>query len=154
VGWVLNSIARIPYATVQALGRPDITAKFHMAELPPYVAVLAVAIRAMGLTGAAVAWTVRVAADGLLLFLAERSLAAEFTPGGRLRLARGGLLVGAAIVAAAVLASAAPSASLRIATAASLLAIGAAVGHRLVLDGHERQLLRDLVAKGFATVTR
>jgi O-antigen/teichoic acid export membrane protein len=154
VGLILNSIARIPYATVQAVGRPDVTAKFHVAELPFYVAILAGATRAWGLTGAAVAWTVRVAADGVLLFVAQRRLTAAFTPDVRVRLGRGGVLVGAAMIAAAVVASAAPSATLRLATAASLLMVGAAAGHQLVLDGHDRQLLRELVAKGFATVAR
>jgi O-antigen/teichoic acid export membrane protein len=154
VGLVINSVARIPYATVQALGRPDVTAKLHMAELPVYVALLAVCTRAYGLVGAATAWTVRVAIDGILLFVAERRLTGE-TPSGveSSRIARGGLLIGASAAAAAT-ASAAQSPSLRVAAAASLVCIAATLGHRLVLDRQERQVLRDLLAKGLAAVAR
>jgi len=67
--WV-NGLAIIPYGLLQANNRPDLTAKFHAVELLPFLGVLWFGIQWFGLTGAAIAWTLRVAADAVLLFVA------------------------------------------------------------------------------------
>jgi O-antigen/teichoic acid export membrane protein len=66
---LLNCIAFIPFALVQGAGRPDLTAKLHLAELPVYLAALYVLVRLYGIEGAAIAWTGRVAVDAAALFL-------------------------------------------------------------------------------------
>jgi len=68
LGVLLNSLALVPYTLIQGLGRPDVTAKFHLLELPLYAGVLWLLVRHMGISGAAVAWTTRVGFDALLLF--------------------------------------------------------------------------------------
>jgi O-antigen/teichoic acid export membrane protein len=65
----LNSLAQIPFAHVQGAGRPDITAKLHLFELPIYVVMLFFMARSMGITGVALAWLLRVAIDTVLLFV-------------------------------------------------------------------------------------
>ena len=40
VGVFLNSLAMIPFVLIQAAGRPDLTAKFHMVELAIYAPLL------------------------------------------------------------------------------------------------------------------
>lgn len=70
-GWI-NGLAFIPYALLQGQGRPDLTAKFHMLELLPYVLLLWGLSHRFGLTGAAMAWSLRVSADALLLAAATR----------------------------------------------------------------------------------
>lgn len=67
VGILINSLAFVPYASIQADGRPDITAILHLIELPIYLAILWFALHAWGIVGAAAAWTVRVALDWVLL---------------------------------------------------------------------------------------
>jgi O-antigen/teichoic acid export membrane protein len=57
----------LPFGLIQGVGRPDITAKFHLLELPAYLLLLWYAVQAWGVVGAAVAWTARVGADLLLL---------------------------------------------------------------------------------------
>ena len=74
VGVLVNSLAHAPYSLVQVLGRPDLTAKFHLAELPLHVFLSWWLISLWGTTGAALAWSVRVAVDALLLFLASYHL--------------------------------------------------------------------------------
>jgi O-antigen/teichoic acid export membrane protein len=74
-GVFINSLAQVPFAMVQGAGRPDLTAKLHMIELPCYLLVLWWLIRAFGIEGAAIAWTGRVTVDALFLFgLAKRFL--------------------------------------------------------------------------------
>lgn len=74
VGVLINSLAQIAYALVQGAGRPDLTAKFHLAELPFYLAALGWLVPAYGVMGAALAWTGRVTVDAVLLFYASGKL--------------------------------------------------------------------------------
>jgi O-antigen/teichoic acid export membrane protein len=75
VGVLINSLAHVPYSFIQALGRPDLTAKFHLAELPLQGLLVWWLINLWGITGAALAWSIRVSIDALLLFVAARRLA-------------------------------------------------------------------------------
>ncbi|HKD78936.1 MAG TPA: flippase [Candidatus Angelobacter sp.] len=64
----VNSLAHVPFAYLQGIGRPDLTAKLHLVELPLYIAGLWVLVKFFGIKGAALAWLLRVALDALLLF--------------------------------------------------------------------------------------
>jgi O-antigen/teichoic acid export membrane protein len=55
---------------LQALDRPDLTAKIHLSQVVPYAAVLWWFIPRWGISGAAMAWTLRAALDFGLLFAA------------------------------------------------------------------------------------
>ncbi len=70
VGVLANALAYVPYNLVQALGRPDLTGKFHVLELPLYVVLCVVLIPRWGIAGAALANTVRLVLDSGLLFWA------------------------------------------------------------------------------------
>lgn len=72
IGVFVNSLALVPFTLIQGLGRPDITAKFHLLELPFYLLMLWYGISQWGIAGAAVAWTIRVTVDGALLALYVR----------------------------------------------------------------------------------
>ena len=67
VGVFVNSFAQLPYSYLQGMGRPDLTAKFHVAELASYAVLAWILVDAFGVTGAALAWTIRVSADAALL---------------------------------------------------------------------------------------
>jgi O-antigen/teichoic acid export membrane protein len=77
VGVFINSLAHIPFALVQGVGRPDLTAKLHLSELPFYLIAVWWLIHAYGINGAAIAWVARVAVDALILF----AMAIRFLPG-------------------------------------------------------------------------
>lgn len=68
VGVLINSMARLPLALIQGAGRPDLGAKLHFVELPLYLLALWFLMRAFGIEGAAIAWTLRVTFDTLGLF--------------------------------------------------------------------------------------
>lgn len=75
VAILINSCGHVSQAVVQAAGRPDITAKLHLAELVLYVTYLPVLITYFGIIGAACAWLVRVTISAVVLaILAQRSL--------------------------------------------------------------------------------
>jgi O-antigen/teichoic acid export membrane protein len=65
----INSLGQIPFTHVQGAGRPDITAKLHLIELPIYVLLLVFLAKSMGIQGVAIAWLLRVVIDSVLLFL-------------------------------------------------------------------------------------
>jgi O-antigen/teichoic acid export membrane protein len=72
LGVWINGLAHVPSAYLQARGRPDMTAKLHLIELVPFVALLWIGLRVGGVEGAASVWTIRVAADFVLLSAAAR----------------------------------------------------------------------------------
>lgn len=67
-GLVVNSLAKLPSALLQGVGRPDLTARLHLAELPAFVLVLGGCVWLWGIQGAAVAWAARVTADAAALY--------------------------------------------------------------------------------------
>lgn len=69
-----NSFARIPYAQLQAQGQPDRVAQCHLAEVVPYFGLLYLGLSLFGLVGAAVAFSLRVLVDLLLLSALAGSL--------------------------------------------------------------------------------
>ena len=68
VAVLVNSLAQVPFTHLQSIGRPDLTAKFHLLELPFYVVTLFFLARHWGITGVAIAWLLRVIIDTFLLF--------------------------------------------------------------------------------------
>ena len=75
----INSLAQVPFTFLQGVGKPDLTAKLHLFELPLYLGLLWWLIGTRGIEGAAIAWTARVAVDAFFLF----GLARRFLPDNR-----------------------------------------------------------------------
>jgi O-antigen/teichoic acid export membrane protein len=73
-----NGVAFLPYGFIQARGTPHITAKVGMIEVLPFFAVLWVLIHFMGLRGAAIAWTLRVTINCIVLFMLSRCIPEHF----------------------------------------------------------------------------
>ncbi|HEV2962954.1 MAG TPA: flippase [Candidatus Angelobacter sp.] len=71
---LINCIAFVPFGLLQGLGRPDLTAKFHLLETPFYALALWFFLPRFGLVGAAWAWVLRISLDTTLLFLAVLKL--------------------------------------------------------------------------------
>ena len=109
--WI-NGLAFIPYEHLQATERPDVVAKFHAAELLPFLGLLWLGVHYFGLMGAAWAWTIRVAVDAMLLFAVAGHL-----PGWKR------ILPGAGFVLLAMLL--APTVILSVRTAAELVLLAA-----------------------------
>jgi len=69
IGILVNSVAQIPFALLQAADRPDLPGKLHLIEAPLYLTVLTVAIKMYALPGAAAVWALRLIIEGLILLL-------------------------------------------------------------------------------------
>ena len=68
LGTWTNAFARVPYALLQARGRPQAMALTHLAELLPYIGLLYLCLTRFGLEGAALVWSLRTTADAVVLF--------------------------------------------------------------------------------------
>jgi len=79
-GVFINSLGQIPYWQVQGAGRPDLTAKLHMIELPLYLLTFWFLTRRFGIQGAAVAWTLRVTLGSIAVFILALRLLPESMP--------------------------------------------------------------------------
>lgn len=77
IGMFVNAVAQAPFAVTQGIGRPDITAKLHLAELPLYVAGMWWLALHFGIVGVAAAWTARASIDAIALFLVSQRLVPE-----------------------------------------------------------------------------
>ena len=78
LGLIFNSIAQVPFTSIQAQGGSRITAMLHLFEVVPYVLLLLYLIQYYGLLGAAWAWTIRMFVDmGLLIFLDQKNILKE-----------------------------------------------------------------------------
>jgi O-antigen/teichoic acid export membrane protein len=148
VGVLFNFLAQIPASALQALGRPDLTAKLNIIELPVYLVALFLLLPTMGIVGAALAWTLRVAVDCILHYALAHRLFPEKPadlPG------RTGLLfmTGGILLAALFGLSYLDNLLLALGFAAALLAASGTLVWRLVLDRFEKQLIRDLARGRF-----
>jgi O-antigen/teichoic acid export membrane protein len=72
LGVYLNCIAYVPLVALQARGDPDRLAKIHVMETPVFLIVIYFSTEFYGVTGAAIAWSVRLLIDTvILLWVAE-----------------------------------------------------------------------------------
>ena len=134
VGVFCNALAQGPATLIQAAGRPRDMAMLHLFELPLFLLLLWQLTARWGITGTAIAATLRLSLDAAAVFvLALRGLVARPWPW------RGAVLP--ALLAAALLALAQPCSDW--AAAAALIGIGGAMylllGWKLILLPEERQ---------------
>jgi len=69
IGVFFNSLAQPSFNLIQAAGRPDLTAKLHLLELPFYLSYLWYFVDQLGILGAAIAWVIRVFLSSVILFI-------------------------------------------------------------------------------------
>jgi O-antigen/teichoic acid export membrane protein len=148
VGVLINSIASMPFTAMWGIGRPDITAKFHLLELPLYLGACYLLIPRFGIQGAAIAWLLRVTVDLALLVGACRSLM-----GLSLRhVAESGfaraVLLGLALAALSiVIGRSGAGLVVRVAIALTLAAAYAVLAWRVALDQVDRGALTRVAAR-------
>lgn len=67
IGLLFNSLAQVPYALIQANREVKKTSIIHVAEFIIYVPMLYFTLKIWGIQGAAIAWTMRVLMDYVIL---------------------------------------------------------------------------------------
>lgn len=138
LGVFLNGLAFMPSALLQSAGRARLTATLHAIELPIYISVVLGLTHLYGLTGTAVAWTLRAGLDCALMVGASARLMGTPPVGRSLLMGRHGVLI-AGLTALATPALAHTSLSLRLgATAVLLILWSVLVGRDLPISSFRR----------------
>jgi len=135
-GIFLNCLAQVPFALIQAVGRPDISAKLHLAELPVYLVLLWLLTVRLGIEGAAIAWMLRAAVDMALLFFFSGRLFPDMA--GRFYPMLAVLLAALATLAAAAIS---PSVAVRGWVSVSVLCAFVILSWTVFLSLRERQFV-------------
>lgn len=140
IGVLINSLAHIPFVLLQSAGRPDLTAKLHLCELIPYLLLLLVLVESHGITGAAIAWTIRVIVDTIVLFF----LGGRLVPGtvGPVMRAMGAVAAGIFAIGLCLLLS---GLWIKVAVVGLVLIAYPVVAWVLVLDRGERSYFREML---------
>ncbi len=152
IGVLVNSPANVPYALLQGFGRPDLTAKLHVLELLLYVPLVWLLVKNMGIVGGALAWTIRIMLDTLLLFAASgRFMNLRF-------LFDHGLKRGINVVLLLVCALCVPlllhvTILVKAVIAAAILIVFSLASWRFVLDDAEREFIT-FAARRLESITR
>jgi len=97
-GVFINSLGQVAFAMIQGAGRPDLTAKLHLIELPLYLLGVYWLINTHGIKGAAIAWVARIGIDTVCLF----GMVQWFLPTNKSVLLQKILLVGATLLTLAL----------------------------------------------------
>ena len=138
LGMLVSCLAHMPFMLLQAAGRPDLTAKLHLVELPAYLFMLAWLLPRAGIEGAALAWSVRSILDAAALFFIAR----RFVPASPavLRGSQSALIV--LLIALTGVAFAMPSSATgQVATAVISVAVSLLLAWFVLLGPEERRLL-------------
>ena len=146
IGLLVNGLAHVPFGYIQALGRPDLPAKFHVLELILYPPIAWLLVRQFGIAGAAAAWSVRVFGDAILLFASAGRLLA-LSPRHMLGQRSGRLVIAIASLALVLIASHVLPLAAAAAIATATLAAFATAAWRYVLDVEEREILGRLMSR-------
>lgn len=134
------SLGQVPYSLIQGAGRPDITAKLHLIELPLYLILLWLLIRSFGITGAAFAWMLRAMIDSSILYLLALRLLNLKRP------KRPQYQIGVIFFVLAVAIGFGPLPfSFRIVCLITILALHFFVGWSFVLNQNERNHLKNII---------
>ena len=137
VGVFINAMAQAPLVVLQSTGRPDLTAKLHLVELPLYLVALWWLAQRYGIVGVAMAWSARAVVDAVALLM----LAARRVPDvpRQIRLALWTIVV---VPAALGLAALVEDVSLKVVVLTGGLALFGAFGWSYLVHPAERDGLR------------
>lgn len=148
VGVLANAMAHPPYIALYAMNRPDLPAKFHLAELVIHIPLTVWLVSTFGIAGAAAAWASRVWIDLLLLLTAvSRSTGMSIADAAGGRLGRVAPALAALVVLLSIAATLTSSNALLGAglTISTVLAFGW-FSWSFILRGAERAALRGLIS--------
>jgi O-antigen/teichoic acid export membrane protein len=142
LGVLVNSVAQIPFTLLHAEGRPDLTAKLHVIELPLYGLLLWYLTIERGVDGVALAWTARVVADTVMLLVVVAARSEEAR-----RVLAPVFRVAIPLIVAASLPMFFHAASVRFAIAAATLVCAGPLIWKFGLDEGERARVRQLLRR-------
>ncbi len=148
-GVLFSSAARVPLNAIQAVGRPDLTAKLYLIELPVYLALLFFFTKALGIAGAALVWLTRLIIETVILFALIRPMA-PFSTLNLVKVDRTMYVWITATVTTGFVFSLIPSLYLRSVVLVAAVGLAVYLAFFVLLDGYEKSQVR----QGWLRVSR
>ena len=146
-GVLINSVGFVAFSFLQGVGRADLTGKTNLVELPFYAMSIWIFAKTLGLPGVAIAWTLRVFVDAIVLVAMAR---------GRLRGERGMLhtpvLLWAAMAVSLAVGALLPGVGARVAYVIVALAVYAPFAWFALVTAGERRALLLLLRRSVASI--
>lgn len=132
-GIFVYSLSAVPFSLLQGVGRPDVSAKLHLIEIPITIGLAWILIRHFGMQGAGVAWFIRcIVETGIMALLANRYAKGS---GQAIRRVAGVTLVALGFMGVMALI---PAFTLRLAVYSGALAVFLFLSWRWLLTDEER----------------
>jgi O-antigen/teichoic acid export membrane protein len=79
----VQAICYVPLTSLQAIGRPDVTTKYYIAEIPLYIGLCFLLIPSFGVEGAAWAYLIRMVINAMwFLWMAHRTFGSSIAVSG------------------------------------------------------------------------
>ena len=147
-GVLINGMAQVPFAFIQGAGRPDLTAKLHLLELPFYLVVLWSFMQQWGIVGAAAAWTLRAGFDAVALFVMSALLEGDLS-----RTLKQDALIFTLALAVLALGSRPEGTATKIAFVTVIMALFVILGWHYLLSGTERAFVHRKLPRLFGART-
>lgn len=141
-GIYLYSLAYLAFSLLQGAGRPDLAARWHLAELVPFMLAAVWATRRWGINGMAAVWTIRCGIEALVLF----PMALRHVPRATGDIARTALAALLLLVPLPVIGTM-TSLYMRLVSSAGLAVLFAAFAWTLLLDTATRTALIGVVSR-------
>lgn len=94
LGVFFNGLSHVPSTLLLSTGRPDLTVKLHLIELPIYIGGLLWLANIAGIQGVAIAWMLRAFVDMICLFMLAHLIPSVALPSKRWM----GMVMGVAII--------------------------------------------------------
>lgn len=138
---LFSSLALIPLTTIQASGRPDLSAKLHLFELPIYIGMLWSLTVTLGITGAALAWVLRSLIDAVCLFLLTYKI---LDPATQTRTNKSLIVLTSVLILCLGLWKLLPSSGLTVLLSLAFVLVATYFTWRFMLDGDEKRALAKL----------
>ena len=137
IGVLINSLAHIPFSYIQSAGRPDLTAKLHLVELPLYLVAVWWVVGAFGIVGVALVWTIRITVDAVAMFLISRIFLKQ-----GLMIGRNTILIGAGSLLALACTTLPLNTLLKVVMVAMFLMVFTAAAWFIIFDQSERAMVQ------------
>jgi O-antigen/teichoic acid export membrane protein len=93
-GIFVYSLSLVPFSLLQATGRPDVSARLHLVEIPLTIGLAWILMKHFGMQGAGIAWFIRCLFEAGVMAL----LASRYVPGSGKALCRAAGAVGVALL--------------------------------------------------------
>jgi O-antigen/teichoic acid export membrane protein len=141
-GIFVYSLSFVPFSLLQGVGRPDVSAKLHLIEIPLTIALAWSLMKQFGMQGAGAAWFIRCGFETVAMAL----LAHRYAPGSGRAMRRAAGVIGVALLFMGAMALI-PSFLMRLALYPVELAAFLLLSWRWLLTAAERVALADALRK-------